>query len=446
MRNGTILAGLAGLTLLAACGGPEAILPGERMGLREVLTTEGAADPYRYAETENQSLPAALPAAQRNAQWAQSPVTQALRTTHADLSLPVAPLWSANIGDGDGRKVRLNVDPVTDGRAIYTMSSDFTVTATTPDGAQAWSHSVVPPRDGARQAQGGGLAVADGVLYVSSGFGVLTALDASSGAPIWRQELDATATGAPTVSGGLVYVTSGDNIAWAIETGNGRVRWQFDGAAGDVNNVAGAPAPALGGDRVIFSFGAGTMQSTFQQGGLSLWSADLAGRRTGRALSTVDDISGDPLIAGETVYAGSHSGRFAAFDLYSGERRWTVPMGAFDMPWAAGGSVYVVSDLHELVRIDAETGERIWAVELPGWVESRRPMRRRDRAYANHGPILVGGHLAVASSDGLIRFFRPSDGALAGSVEVPGGATTRPIVANGTLYVVSKRGRLHAFR
>ena len=445
MRKTTILAGLAGLTFLAACTEREAILPGERLGLREVLTT-GAADPYRYEPPANSSRAASLPAAQVNAAWSQSAVSPAFRTTHAQLSLPLSPVWSSNIGAGDGRKVRLNVDPVTDGARIYTMSSDFTVMATANNGATVWSRSLVPPRDRESQAQGGGLAVANGVLYVSTGFGTLTALDAGSGGQIWEQDLNATATGAPTVSNGLVYVTSGDNNAWAIEADDGRVRWEFEGLSGDINNVAGAPAPALGGDRVVFSFGSGTMQSTFQQGGLSLWSADLAGRRTGRAISSVDDISGDPLIAGDTVYAGSHSGRFAAFDLFSGERRWTIQEGALDMPWAAGDSVYFVSDLNELVRVDAATGERVWAVDLPGWVPTRRPMSRRDKSYANHGPILVGGHLAVASSDGLIRYFRPSDGALAGSTEIPGGATTRPIVAGGTMYVVSRKGTLHAFR
>jgi outer membrane protein assembly factor BamB len=31
-------------------------------------------------------------------------------------------------------------------------------------------------------------------------------------------------------------------------------------------------------------------------------------------------------------------------------------------------------------------------------------------------------------------------------LSVPGGATTNPVVADGTLYLVSRDGRLHAFR
>lgn len=445
MRNGTILAGLTGLTLLMGCGESEPILPGERLGLREVLDG-GEVDPYDYAGVENRAEPANLPGAVSNSAWAQSAVSPAFRTSHAALNLPLQSVWSSDIGAGDGRKVRLNVDPVTDGARIYTMSSDFTVTATALNGATVWSTQLVPERDADGQAQGGGLAVSDGVLYVSSGFGQLTALEAGSGAVRWQEDLDATATGAPTVANGLVYVTAGDTTGWAIEAATGRERWQIDGLANDLNNVAGAPAPALGGDRVVFAFGSGALQSTFQQGGLSLWSADLAGRRVGRAISTVDDISGDPFVADGMVFAGNHSGRTAAFDLFSGARAWTVNIGALDMPWVVGGSAYLVSDLNELVRLDAATGDRVWTTELPGWVPSRKPDRRRDRAFANHGPILAGGHLIVASSDGFIRAFDPVDGSLKAQTEVPGGATTRPIVANGVLYVVSRRGVLHAFR
>jgi len=52
----------------------------------------------------------------------------------------------------------------------------------------------------------------------------------------------------------------------------------------------------------------------------------------------------------------------------------------------------------------------------------------------------------VASSDGALRQFDPANGALLAQSELPGGAASNPVVANGTLYVVTKRGQLLAFR
>lgn len=440
MRITTITAGLIGLTMLSACEEPEVILPGERFGTREILQ-DGETEPVAV----NTARAIALPASVNNANWAQSPVSPFARVSHPALGASLRPVFSVNIGAGDSRRERLNVDPVVSGGRIFTMDAEHMVSAVSTSGQMLWQKSMVPARDTAKQAQGGGLAAADGRLYVASGFGLLTALDAATGAEIWTQKLGNTATGAPAVSGGLVYVTSGDSTGWAIEADNGRVRWTVD-AIENITNVAGAPTPALSDDAVIFAFGNGGVQAAFRQGGLRLWSADVVGRRNGSALASIGDITGGPVISGNRVFVGNHSGRVVGFNLGSGERLWTARMGALGPVWPAGDSIFLVSDMNQLVRLDASTGEQIWAVQLPGYEPVRRPQRKRDSAYAHHGPVLAGGRVVVASSDGYLRSFNPETGALVATAAVPGGATTAPAVAGSTLYVVSKDGQLIAYR
>lgn len=442
MQAKFILASVVSIGVLAGCTDREIILPGERLGVRDVLQDPANA---QAATPENTSVPAAVPAATRNAAWPQSHVSPSARTTNAALSNTLTPVWSTSIGQGDKRRARIITDPVVADGRVFTIDSAGRVSATSTSGEALWSYSLVPLRDDASQALAGGLAANDGRLYVTSGFGTLTALDASTGQEIWTQRLQATATGAPTVFGDLIYLVAGDSTAWAVEADDGRVRWQSDGL-GDVGNVAGAAPPAVNNSHVVFSFGGGAVQGAFRQGGLRLWSADIVGARKGFAITLVDDITGYPVIDGNTVYAGNHSGRVVALNLNSGERLWTVPHGAMDPVWPAGNSIYFVSDLNELVRVSADDGTQIWAVDLPGYEPVRRPQRRRDSAYANYGPIMAGGRLIVASSDGFIRSFDPDSGELVSQTEIRGGATTRPVVANGTLYVVSTNGVLHAYR
>lgn len=442
MQAKFILASVVATGLLAACTEREVILPGERLGVREILQENDAGT---SAVSANTIAPANLPATVNNASWAQSHVSPSSRVANAALSANLTPIWSTSIGQGDKRRARIITDPVVADGRIFTIDSAGRVSATSTSGAALWSYSLVPLRDDASQALAGGLAYDNGRLYVTSGFGTLSAIDAATGREIWTQKLQATATGSPTVYGGLVYVVAGDSTAWAIEADDGRVRWQSDGL-GDIGNVAGAAPPAVDDTHVVFSFGSGAVQGAFRQGGLRLWSVDIVGARKGFAIALVDDITGYPVIAGNTVYAGNHSGRVVALNINSGERLWTAQHGALDPVWPAGNSVYFVSDLNELIRLDATDGSQIWAVDLPGYEPVRRPQRRRDSAYTNHGPILAGGRLIVASSDGLIRSFDPASGDLIGQTEIRGGATTRPVVANGTLYVVSTNGVLHAYR
>jgi len=287
------------------------------------------------------------------------------------------------------------------------------------------------------------MAIGDGVLYVASAFGRILAIDPASGDVIWDQKLQATGTGKPTYYDGLVYLVAGDTTAWAIEADSGRIRWQLEGAA-DVNNVSGGPAPALSDDLAIFAYGSGEIQAAFRKGGLARWNAIVAGQREGRAITLVTDITGGPVIDGDMVYAANNSGRLVALRRDSGERLWTASEGASGPIWPAGDSVFLVSDLGELLRLDASDGSRIWGVQLPHFVDERP--RRRAEIHANHGPILAGGRIIVASGDGQIRAFDPRDGGLLASVPLPGGATADPIVMGGTLYVVSSQGQLHAFR
>ena len=115
-----------------------------------------------------------------------------------------------------------------------------------------------------------------------------------------------------------------------------------------------------------------------------------------------------------------------------------------DTVWPAGNSIFLISDRSQLVRLNAADGSVVWAQDLPGFVKDKPG--RRGPIYAHYGPILAGGRIVIASNDGYLRFFNPVDGTLVHTVEVPGGATTAPVVAGQTLYVVSTKGDLHAFR
>ncbi|MCG7628449.1 PQQ-like beta-propeller repeat protein [Epibacterium sp. MM17-32] len=419
--------------LLLGCAEPEEILRGPREDIRG----------GQSGEVENQARAISLPRAVNNSSWTQSPGQAATRTTHAALSAAPALVWSTNIGSGDSRKQRITAAPVVGGGRIYTLDASSQVSAVSPAGAVLWQRAILPSSDGEGDATGGGIAYAGGVVYVSSGFGILTALDAETGQQIWRQELGATGSGNPTIRDGLLYLVAGDDTAWVIDTKDGRIAWQLE-ASPSASNILGAPAPVVGPEISVFAFGSGDLIGTFRRGGFRRWIASVSGARTGSAISQISDVTGAPFLDGNRVYVGNHSGRTAAFDVNSGERLWTAFEGTFGPLWVAGGSVFFVSDRNRLMRLGANDGTAIWSVDLPGYVKDKP--RKRAEIVAHHGPILAGGQLVVASNDGRLRFFDPVDGSLNRSIVVKGGASTEPVVANGTLYVVTSDGELAAFR
>lgn len=434
-----IMAGVAA-AMLAGCTENDIILPGKREDLRAPF---GETSEERV-KSENVAQKISLAKQSKNSNWTQRIGTPATRTAHPALSSSLTGVqWSTSIGQGDSRRYRITADPVVADGRIFVMDSKSTVSAVSLNGEKLWSVNLTPDRDRESDAGGGGLAYGDGKLIVTSGFGKLRALDPANGAEIWAQDLDAATTSTPSISRGLIYVAGGNNVAWAVNSDNGRVEWQLEGSP-DVSSVAGGAAPAVGDDLVIFAYGSGELQGAFRKGGARRWDAIVAGQRRGIAATSVSDITGDPVISGNTIYAGSYSGRIVALNADSGARLWTAKDGALGPVWPAGGSIFAVTDRNELVRLDGETGTRIWGTRLPFF--SREVRRRSVEIVAHYGPIIAGGRVIVGSNEGLIRSFDPVSGALIGTVEVPGGVTTNPVVAGGTLYVVSSKGVLHALR
>ncbi len=441
------IAALAAALLLAGCE-RELILTGERFAVRTDLEASKAteANPAPKAPSDqpgNQSVAISLPAAASLAEWTHRGGNARHTSPHGTLSAAPQRVWSANIGSGSSRKNRISASPVVADGRIFTMDSQSQVVATATNGATAWQTNLTAAFDRGGNVSGGGLAVGGHVVYVATGYGELVALNAGNGAVIWRQRLGSPVSGAPTVDGGTVYVTTRDGAGYAVDTANGKVRWTVAGAPG-VTSVEGSASPAVTDRTVIFPFNSGELVSALKLNGVRAWGAPVTGQRVGAGYQNLTDITGDPVLIGGTIYAGTAAGRTAAIDAGTGERHWTAVEGALSAPLVVGGSVFVVNDEARLVRMDAATGAVIWQADMPYFV-NEKPKRRKG-IYAHYGPVLAGGRIVVASSDGVLRLFSPTDGTLLATAAIPGGAAAAPALAGGTLYVVGNNGQLHAFR
>jgi outer membrane protein assembly factor BamB len=422
------------LGALAGCS-REVILPGERLDIRAPW---GGGQPI-----VNQARPLALPDPAVNAAWSHRQGENGARPRHPAASTNPQRVWSAPIGQGDGRRVRLQTDPVVAGGRIFTLDAAARVQATASNGGVLWARDLMPPGQRRTNASGGGLAVAGDRLYVTSVYGFLAALDVATGTELWRTRFDAPLTGAPAVAGDRVMVSAADSTLWALDTADGRIVWTIAGARSGTM-LARGPAPAIAGDLAIMPTGAGELLGVRRANGAVAWDTAVVGRRPGAAYAEISAISGDPVVEGGRVYAANQSGRLMAFDARTGARIWSAREAAYGPVWPVGGSVFLISDENRLMRLDAADGSPIWASPLPLFT-SDRP-RRRGEIFPQHGPVLAGGRLWVASGDGWLRSFDPVTGQEVGRVEIPGGAAAAPIVADRTLYVLGRNGVLHAFR
>ncbi len=433
-----VLATAVSLTACDIASKNSEILPGDREPIRP---EEGFAGQISSEVAGSADL--RLPRARSNNAWPQTAGDITNAPQHVALAEALSLAWAADIGSGNDRRHRVTAEPVAERGRIFTLDSVGVVSAVSTEGSILWQLDLASSGDAA-DASGGGLAVDGNSLYVSSAYGSLYAMDVETGTIRWEQELDASGVAAPTVAGGIVYVVGGDSKAWAIDTGTGRINWTMSGVP-SAQSFQGGASPAVGRSLAIFPFANGDVQAVFRRGGFNRWNASVSGTRDGFAVSGISEITAGPVLDSGRVYVGNNSGRIVALDATTGDRIWTAQHGTSGGIVPVGRSdLFTITDQNQLMRLSAKTGEVIWSKQLPLYVNENT--KRRSDIVVHNGPLLAGGRLIVASSDGTMRQFSVVDGAELGSVTIPSGAASKPVVMDEVLYVVTGKGQLAAFR
>lgn len=443
---------------LTACSEKEKILKGERIDIRVPLsdTVDRISDPESedvvYAnllEHENIGAPIQLSATQDHASWRHLNGDVSHRIQHPSLGDELRRQWNVKFGNGNTKTQRLTATPVFSNGQIFIMDSQSLVSAYTETGQMIWSKSLVPTNENASDTSGGGLAYSNGVLFVTTGFGQLHAMNSTNGDTIWTQDFNSPTIFAPTVKDNLVVVVTQDGHAWGVNIRNGRFVRHWESVPGNASIATGS-TPAIQGNLAIIPFTSGEIQAVELDSGIVVWSNVIGGSRDTSARSFHRSITSAPVIDNQTVYVGNQAGKMMAIEIASGKSKWIASESSYNPVWPEDNAIFLVSDVGELLRLNAQTGDKIWGVELPYFkrasIQGRLFNRGRKSVYANYGPILAGGRLIVASSDGIVRFFNPVDGQMVNTIDLGVGAATAPIVINQTLYLVDSSGRLLAYQ
>jgi outer membrane protein assembly factor BamB len=145
------------------------------------------------------------------------------------------PGWSMK----DGRSVAVNASPVVDRGIVYVISAAGTVTAATlSSGSTIWSRNVTPGATEWHYSVTATPALANGRLFVATQWDDLVALDAASGAELWRtpassgvinfthyRDAQAAWPASPVVTGDIVWIGGLDGRLVAYAADDGRELW-----------------------------------------------------------------------------------------------------------------------------------------------------------------------------------------------------------------------------
>ena len=394
-----------------------------------------------------------LPPVQPVASWPVAGGPQDAIVQNADAAKTFHIAWSKSIGMGSKKGGEVIAQPVSDGRLIYTLDGQARVTAfDVNSGSQAWTVDLNPKIKRDKEGFGGGLALSsDGKLYVTSGYRLLTALDAATGKTVWEKQIDTQLHSAPTVDDKYVYATDVDNQIFAFKKDDGDMDWTYQAIA-EPARILKTSSPVVAGDTVYAPFSSGELVALNSQTGAAQWDQVLAQATRTNALSEIRDISGRPVLYNGTIFAASHSGVFQAMNAKTGEPTWTVQADSINTPWVAGDVVFLVSLQGELICVSRESGQIYWLKDLNSNLPKNQATKKgmfgmgkpKPAAVQWTGPFMASGRLVVVNSLGEAMALDPKTGNTQQTLNLGAPAYIAPIAVGDKLFVVLDDGKLTA--
>ena len=416
-------------------GKPKVTTVGERV---PVLDFETRID----AESELADIPVRLPPPEPNAEWPQPGGSATKSMGHLKVADTLSAAWSVSIGKGSDSTRRLNAGPVMAGGRVFTIDTQATVRAfDAATGREEWQAPITIKKKDNHAAFGGGVSAADGRVYATTGYGVVAAFDAKTGAQVWKVALGVPFRGAPTVAGGRVYALTQDNQLYALSGDKGETVWNVAGTV-EVAGLLGGGAPAFSQDTIVVGYSSGELNALRSENGRTVWTDALA--RTGRttALNALTDIDASPVIDRGRVFAIGHGGRMVAIDLSTGQRVWERNFAGVSTPWVAGDYVYAVTLDGEVVCAARADGKIKWVTRLPRF----QKLKKKTGPIQYAGPVLASDRLLVSASNREMLTLSPYTGKIISSVKLKAAAYLPPIVAGGTVFLLTDDGKLTAYR
>ena len=420
------------ILLLTACDTKDTTpLPGERVSFLN-FTASVKADPSIVG------LTVTVPTAITNETWPQMGGNVDHALINVSLGEKITETWHQSVGTGSNDEQRMLASPITDEQHVYAMDAEGHVSAVSiKTGAIVWQKHT-SPENHVHDTLGGGIAVDNGVVYVTTSFGEAIALKADTGEELWRKTGYAPFRSSPSIKDGHVYCQSINNELLTLSASSGDLVWSHSGIP-ESALLLGGGKPACSGDTVVVAYTSGEIHALSQTNGQVLWSDTITPVARIDTVTSIPHIRARPVIDDNQVFIISHGGRMTAIDFKTGTRQWQKELGGIRTPVVAGDFVFVLTNMNELVCLERKSGSICWVAGLPRVDEN-------EGAVHFAGPIMAGDTLIVSSSKGELVRINPRDGEIISTIKVEGGAIfLAPIVAKNTLYALTDNAVLHAF-
>lgn len=340
-------------------------------------------------------------------------------------NLSVKQIWSQNYGDGIVQNFDTKLKLVKTGNTLYMvdyLGNLYAIDA--KDGEQLWQMNV----DSGIIA---GPALSGNKILVVANGGKVIAIETNKRKVAWKSSASSEVLAVPKISMDMVFVPAMDGSISSLSLIDGRQLWRYTNSQPALV-LRRSATPAVSNDYVVAGFANGKITALKVQDGNMEWSQEVGQPRGRNELARMVDISADPMIKGDTVYAVSYQGNLIAADLNTGNLKWERDISSFSGFATDNKFIYVSQTDGNVVAVDLISGGTFWLQdELQGRLLSQ--------------PEVMGKFVVLGDDEGNVYWLNKDSGKLEASIRVDKrGIEAKPIVDKNIVYVLGRGGKLAA--
>ncbi|UDM37858.1 outer membrane protein assembly factor BamB [Acinetobacter haemolyticus] len=273
-----------------------------------------------------------------------------------------------------------------------------------------------------------GIEAAEGLVVVGNKKGQLFALDQATGEQKWTAQLSGAILSASLIQSGRVITVSNDDTVYAHDLATGQQVWTYNLPNVQFSLRGVATPVALDPRTVLIASSNAYIYALDIISGVPRMQRRVAVSDGRSDIQRLNDLDGDPVVAGQFLVTTSYQGQVTVMDLASQQVVWSEDASSIQRPEVFNNTVYVAQADGKITAYSLTTGEQLWQNDS-----------LLNRQLSN--PVILGQDLVVGDLDGVLHLIDPATGQLIGRSKTSGEVRTLRVIDN-QLYVATRKGAL----
>jgi outer membrane protein assembly factor BamB len=334
-------------------------------------------------------------------------------------------IWSGYRTGSNDKKV---FKPVISNNVIYLLDAKGNLIARDiRNYKKIWKKRIFAKKD-KRDFRGGKIFLGKGnIIFATTGFNSLVALNSKNGEIIWSKKLGSIPISTPVSNEGQVFVTTSDNKTYALDAQNGTINWIHEGIYKNTA-ILGAADPVFYKNYLIASYSSGEIYIINQISGEVGWVYDLNVSKAINSDFILNDIDATPIVKDDIVYVIGNGGLMMAIKAKDGNIVWRKELASISDFWIAGNFIYLINNDNQLICMHRKNGGIKWYKNL-----DKNKKSKKKTIY--HGIVMAGDNLILSNSKREIVIVSPLDGKIIQKKKVSRQINHAPIIVNKKLYL-----------